>query len=74
MYTDWLDWRQFIEERTTEYMKFRVKKVRDIDPNHIVESHVSHFPPIQSATLDGTQGWRLAEVLDVVPRHYSIRL
>jgi beta-galactosidase GanA len=65
MYTDWLDWRKFIEERTTEYMKFRVKNVRDADPRHIVESHVNHCPPIQPATLDGTQGWRLAEVLEV---------
>ena len=65
MYRDWLDWRRFIEERTTEYMKFRVKNVREIDPRNIVESHLSHCPPVDPATLDGTQGSRLAEVLQV---------
>jgi beta-galactosidase len=73
MYTDWLDWRQFIQERTTAYMKFRVKNVRDIDPNHIVESHLAHCPPIQSATLGGIQGWRLAEVLEVFGCSFYLR-
>ena len=46
-------------------MKFRVKNIRDIDPGHILESHISHFPPVQPATLFGTQSWRLAELMDV---------
>jgi beta-galactosidase len=65
MYADWLDWRQFIQERTADYMKFWVKNVRDIDPDHIVETHINHFPPIQPATLTGVQGWRLAEPVQV---------
>ena len=65
MYADWLDWRQFIQERTAEYMRFWVKNVRDIDRNHIVESHINLFPPTQPATLAGIQGWRLAEPLQV---------
>jgi hypothetical protein len=65
MYTDWVDWRQFIEGRSTEYMKFRVKSIRSVDKGHIMESHANHYPPINAATLGGTQNWRLAEPLDV---------
>lgn len=70
MYTDFMDWRQFIQDRTASYMKFRVKNVRDIDAGHILESHSSHLPPIVPATLGGTQNWRLAEALDVFGLSY----
>jgi beta-galactosidase len=67
MYADWLDWFHFIEECTTEQMKFRAKAVRDVDPNHVLESHTNYTGalPTDAVALSGVQNWRLAEVVDV---------
>lgn len=65
MYTDWIDWRKFLEERSADYMRFRINSIRSVDPDHLLESHLNHFPPISPATLAGTQGWRLGEQLNV---------
>jgi beta-galactosidase GanA len=64
-YADWVDWRRFMIERSTREMKFRVETARAVDPNHIMESHTAHHPPVDGCVTTGTNAWRLAEVLDV---------
>ena len=63
-YADWVDWRRFIMERSTREMKFRVETARAADPQHVMESHAAHHPPVDGCVTPGTNAWRLAEVLD----------
>ena len=62
-YLDWIDWREYIIDRSTWEMKFRVDTVKAEDPHHILESHCAHHPPIDGIATGGTNGWRLAEVV-----------
>ncbi len=64
-YADWVDWRRYIVDRSTKYMHFRAGAVRAVDQMHILESHGAHHPPVESGVESGTNGWRLAEVVDV---------
>ena len=64
-YADWLDWRHFIQDRTTDYLRFRTEAVRAIDPKRILEAHVAYTPPCGPVTLRGIQPHRLAEIVDV---------
>jgi beta-galactosidase len=64
-YTDWLDWRRYIIDRSTKYMHFRADNVRKHDSKHVVESHCAHHPPVDAAAVNGTNGWDLAAVVDV---------
>ncbi len=64
-YADWMDWRRYIVDRSTKYMHFRVASVRAVDMDHILESHAAHHPPVESGVESGTNGWRLAEAVDV---------
>jgi len=66
-YADWVDWRRYIMDRSTKYMHFRADTVRTADSQHVIESHGAHHPPIDAAVESGTNGWRLAEVVDVWP-------
>ena len=73
-YADWVDWRRYIIERSTKCMHFRADTVREFDGKHIVGSHAHQMAPLDSAAINGTDGWRLAEVVDlwgtsVFPRH-----
>jgi hypothetical protein len=63
-YADWVDWRRFIIDRSTREMRFRVETARAADPAHVMESHAAHHPPVDSCAVNGTNGWRLAEVVD----------
>ncbi len=63
-YADWVDWRRFIIDRCTREMKFRVETARAADPEHVMESHAAHHPPVDGCANEGTNAWRLAEVLD----------
>lgn len=63
-YADWLDWRRFIIDRSTDEMRFRAENVRAVDSRNIIESHGPHHPPIEGMTIMGTNAWRLAEVVD----------
>jgi beta-galactosidase len=66
MYADWMDWRQFIQERMTEEMHFRARAVRQGDPTRRLESHGGYdVPPLFSAAVNGVQHWRLAQAVDV---------
>jgi beta-galactosidase len=64
-YADWVDWRRFMIDRDTREMKFRAESVRAVDDKHIVESHAAHHPPVDAAVASSTNGWRLAELVDV---------
>jgi len=64
-YADWVDWRRFMIERSTREMKFRIEAARAVDPTHLMESHAAHHPPVDGCVTTGTNGWRLAELLDV---------
>lgn len=64
-YPDWVDWRRYIIDRSTKYMHFRAGAVRAVDTTHIMESHGAHHPPLEAGVESGTNGWRLAEVVDV---------
>ena len=44
-------------------MKFRVDTARAADPHHLLESHGAHHPPIDAVAVNGTSGYRLAEVV-----------
>jgi beta-galactosidase GanA len=70
MYTDWMDWRKFLQDRTAEFISFRVTAVRDIDTKHIIECHVADFPPVTSATRRGTQNWKLAKAVEIFGLSY----
>jgi len=60
-YPDWLDWRNFIIERTTWQLRYRVDAIKQNDPHSLRESHCGYQPPIEPFALDGMNGWRLAE-------------
>ncbi len=60
-YLDWIDWRNFIIERTTWQMRYRVAAIKEVDSKSILESHCGYQPPIEPWALDGMNGWRLAE-------------
>ncbi len=64
-YTDWLDWRRYIIDRSTKYMHFRADTVRKFDARHLMESHCAHQPPVDAAAVNGTNGWDLANVVDI---------
>jgi len=64
-YPDWVDWRRYIIDRSTKYMHFRADSVRAVDSTHVMESHAAHHPPVDAMVEGGTNGWRLAEVVDV---------
>jgi len=62
-YLDWVDWRSYIIDRSTWEMKFRVGAIEGADPHHIFESHGAYHPPIDGVAIGGTNGWRLADVV-----------
>jgi len=64
-YIDWIDWRGFMIERETGEMKFRVQTARSADPKHKMESHAAHHPPVDSCVQEATNGWRMAEQVDI---------
>jgi beta-galactosidase len=62
---DWVDWRRFMTDRSTWDMQFRCDAVRASGSKHLFESHAAHHPPFDDTALNGTNGWRLAECVDV---------
>lgn len=63
-YVDWVDWRRFMIERSTEEMRFRVKTLRSIDTRSILESHVYSQAAILPLALQAINPWRLAELME----------
>jgi beta-galactosidase GanA len=62
-YQDWVDWQGYIVDRSTWEMRFRVDTTRAADPHHLLESHGGHIPPVDAYSVNGTNGFRLAEVV-----------
>ena len=63
-YIDWVDWRRFMIERSTEEMRFRVKTIRSVDTRSILESHVFSQAAILPLALQAINPWRLAELVE----------
>jgi beta-galactosidase len=63
-YIDWVDWRRFMIERSTDEMRFRVKVLRSIDTRSILESHVFTQAAILPVALNAINPWRLAELME----------
>ena len=63
-YIDWVDWRRFMIERSTEEMRFRVKTLRSVDTRSILESHVYSQAAILPLALQAINPWRLAELME----------
>ncbi len=63
-YIDWVDWRRFMIERSTEEMRFRVKTLRSVDTRSILESHVFSQAAILPLALQAINPWRLAELME----------
>jgi beta-galactosidase len=63
-YIDWVDWRRFMIERSTEEMRFRVKTLRAVDTRSILESHVFSQAAILPLALQAIHPWRLAELME----------
>jgi beta-galactosidase GanA len=63
-YVDWVDWRRFMIERSTEEMRFRVKTLRAVDSRSILESHVFSQAAILPLALQAINPWRLAELME----------
>jgi beta-galactosidase len=64
-YLDWVDWRRFIIERSTDEMRFRADNVRASDSQHLLESHAGRQAAVEPIALMGNNSWRLAEVVEV---------
>jgi beta-galactosidase len=63
-YIDWVDWRRFMIERSTEEMHFRVKTLRSVDTRSLLESHVYTQAAVLPLALVGINPWRLAEPME----------
>jgi beta-galactosidase GanA len=63
-YLDWVDWRRFIIERSTDEMRFRVENIRAADSRSIVESHAGVQNVVEPSAVYGINTWRLAEVVE----------
>ena len=63
-YIDWVDWRRFMMERSTEEMRFRVEVLRSVDTRSILESHVFSQAAILPISLQAINPWRLAELME----------
>jgi len=63
-YADWVDWRRFIIDRSTDELRFRVESVRAVDPGHILECHAGSQVVVEPMALSGVNTWRLAEVVE----------
>lgn len=75
-YADWVDWRRFIIERSTNELRFRVANLRAVDKRTILEDHAAHHPPMDAIAVNGIDAWRLAEAVEVwglslFPRWFS---
>ena len=63
-YGDWVDWRRFMIDRSTEELRFRIQNVRAVDPDHLLESHAGGQVVVEPMALSGVNTWRLAELVE----------
>ncbi len=75
-YTDYLDWRAFIDDKLQGDLKTRVDAIRSADPQHFITSHAA-VPAMFTSPTDGygdPDDWKMAAVADfygtsIYPRH-----
>jgi len=63
-YMDWVDWRRFMIDRSTDEMRFRVDNLRAVDKHSLLESHVYTQAAVLPIALSGINPWRLAELVE----------
>lgn len=63
-YLDWVDWRRYMIERSTEELRFRVQNVRASDTKSLLESHAGLQVAVGPIAILGNNPWRLAEVVE----------
>ena len=78
-YQDLVDWRRFIIDQTTKYIRMRTEAVRAVDPSRVIETHMARNPPVTSTAVIGVNAWRLAEQVDtfgasLYPRWWGLRM
>ncbi len=64
-YADWVDWRRYMIDWCTQFLRFRVATVREVDSRHFIASHGTFHPPIDPTAEPAINGWRLAEAVEV---------
>ena len=75
-YTDYLDWRAFIDDKLAEDLKTRVDAVRSADQTHPITSHAA-VPALFTSPTDGygePDDWKMSESADffgtsLYPKH-----
>lgn len=75
-YTDYLDWRAFIDDKLAGDLQTRVEAVRSADPQHFITSHAD-APAIFTSPVDGygdPDDWKMAAAADffgtsLYPKH-----
>jgi beta-galactosidase len=75
-YTDYLDWRSFIEDKLAEDLKTRVDAIRSMDASHPVTSHAD-APGLFTSPTDGygePDDWKMSSSADffgtsLYPKH-----
>lgn len=75
-YTDYLDWRAFIEDKLAEDLKTRVEAIRSVDASHPITSHAA-APGLFTSPTDGygePDDWKMSSSADffgtsLYPKH-----
>lgn len=75
-YTDYLDWRTFIDDKLAGDLKTRVESIRSADSSHPITSHAA-VPGLFTSPTDGygePDDWKMAETADyfgtsLYPKH-----
>ncbi len=75
-YTDYIDWRTFIEDKLAGDLKTRVDAIRSADPTHAITSHAA-VPGLFTSPTDGygePDDWKMAASADffgtsLYPKH-----
>ena len=75
-YTDYLDWRAFIDDKLAGDLKTRVESIRSADSGHPITSHAA-VPGLLPSPTDGygdPDDWKMAETADyfgtsIYPKH-----
>src|SRR5215469_3806110 len=75
-YTDYLDWRAFIEDKLVEDLKTRVDAIRSLDASHPITSHAA-VPGLFTSPTDGygePDDWKMSSRADffgtsLYPKH-----
>jgi beta-galactosidase GanA len=63
-YMDWVDWRRYMIERSTDELRFRVQNIRAVDTKSLLECHAGLQVAVGPIAILGNNPWRLAEVVE----------